>query len=213
MSAMAVVGLTGGIGVGKSTVAAMLSNDGAVVVDVDAVGRDVLEPDGGAFEGVVDAFGTAILDDDGRIDRAALAAAVFGAENRLADLEAISHPAINDRLRDLVAHHAGAGIELVVLDMAVLAESTLGRGPNGPIYDRVVVVEAPLALRLERLGGRGTGEADARARMAAQASDEERRLLADVVIVNDGDLAALRARVDTLAPSIAAWITQARHRR
>ena len=201
-----VIGLTGGMGVGKSTVAALLAEGGASVIDVDGVGRDVLEPDGGAYDGVVATFGSAVLDDDGRIDRAALAAEVFGGDGRLDDLEAISHPAINAVLAERVASAAST----VVLDMAVLTESRLGWVGEERLYQRVIVVEAPLELRIERLAeGRGVPESDARARIASQASDHDRRLLADLIITNDADLSALRSEVDRCRPTVAAWEAQA----
>ena len=201
-----VIGLTGGMGVGKSTVAALLAEGGASVIDVDGVGRDVLEPDGLAYDGVVATFGSAVLDDDGRIDRAALAAEVFGGDGRLDDLEAISHPAINAVLAERVASAAST----VVLDMAVLTESRLGWVGEERLYQRVIVVEAPLELRIERLAeGRGVPESDARARIASQASDHDRRLLADLIITNDADLSALRSEVDRCRPTVAAWEAQA----
>lgn len=201
-----VIGLTGGIGVGKSTVSAALGRRGAEVIDVDGVGRAVLEPEGGAYRGVVDAFGQQVVSSDGTIDRAALAAVVFGPDNRLAELEAISHPAINERLaREVDASTA----DVVVLDMAVLAESRLGWLGEDRLYQRVVVVEAPDAVRIPRLVERGMTEADARARMAAQASDTDRRRLADVVVTNDGDLGQLDATVQRLMPTVAAWMLQA----
>lgn len=200
-----VIGLTGGMGVGKSTVAAMLAEGGALVIDVDGVGRDVLEPGGGAHDGVVAAFGPGILDTGGRIDRAALAAEVFGGTGRLEDLEAISHPAINTVLAERVA----AAASTLVLDMAVLTESRLGWAGERRLYHRVVVVESPLELRIQRLGeGRGVSESDARARIASQATDHDRRLLADLVITNDGDLVELRREVDRCRPTIAAWEVQ-----
>lgn len=201
-----VIGLTGGMGVGKSTVAAMLAEGGASVIDVDGVGRAVLEPDGGAYDGVVAAFGDSIVDHDGTIDRAALAAEVFGGAGRLDELEAISHPAINE----VLAAEVASATSTVVLDMAVLTESRLGWVGERRLYQRVVVVEAPVELRIRRLvEGRGVSESDAHARIASQASDHDRRLLADLVISNDGDLAALRAEVDRCRPTIAAWEVQA----
>lgn len=194
---MRIVGLTGGMGAGKSTVAAMLAGRGATVIDVDALGREVLEPGGEAYTAVVARFGPVVVAADGRIDRAALAGVVFDNPAALADLQAISHPAIN---RVLDRRLDGVEAAVVVLDMAILVESHLGRDlPSGRGYDTVVVVEAPLEVRVARLvSARGVNEADARARIAAQASDEARRAVADHVIVNDGDLAALEAQVDAL---------------
>jgi dephospho-CoA kinase len=185
------------MGAGKSTVAAMLAGRGAAVIDVDALGREVLEPGGEAYTAVVARFGPVVVAGDGRIDRAALAGVVFDNPATLADLQAISHPAIN-RVLDRLLDGVEAGV--VVLDMAILVESHLGRDlPSGRGYDTVVVVEAPLEVRVARLvSARGVDEADARARIAAQASDEARRAVADHVIVNDGDLAALEAQVDAL---------------
>lgn len=198
---MRVVGLCGGIGAGKSTVAALLADHGAVVVDVDAMGRSVLtEPD--VRDAVVEEFGSGVLAADGTVDRAALAAQVFACEGRLGDLEAISHPAINRalgrRLDELES--ADRPPVLVVLDMAVLVESDLGRLDDGRGYGEVVVVEADREVRLRRLAGRGMDRADAEARMASQATDAERRASADHVLVNDGDERDLAAAVAHLHP-------------
>ena len=187
-----VVGLTGGIGSGKSTVAAMLGSLGAFVVDCDGLGRRVIEPHGRAYARVVDRFGPDIVRDDGHIDRGALAAIVFRDEAELAALNAISHPAIDAEIADRIAD--APMDQMVVLDMAVLVETDLGAGQ----YDTVVVVEAPLTVRLARLVRRGMTEDDARARIASQASDEQRREVADFVIDNGGDIDDLRDEVTTL---------------
>ena len=196
---MLVVGLTGGIGAGKSTAAARFAELGAVVIDVDAIGREVLASGGRAESGVIDVFGPGILDEDGCIDRGKVAAEVFGRPDRLAALEAISHPAINAELDMQLQDLADGGeFQVVVLDMAVLTESRLGQLESGRGYTKVVVVEAPEEVRLPRLLERGLTEDQARARMASQATDEERRALAHHVIVNDGspeDLAVATDRV------------------
>ena len=185
---MLVVGLTGGIGAGKSTAAARFAELGAAVIDVDAIGREVLAPGGRAEQGV--------LDGRGRIDRARVAAEVFGRPDRLAALEAVSHPAINAELDSRLQELADGGeAGVVVLDMAVLAESRLGQLESGRGYTRVVVVEAPVEVRLPRLVERGLTEEQARARMASQATDAQRRALADHVIVNDGSPDELGAAV------------------
>ena len=186
---MLLVGLTGGIGSGKSTVAAMFAELGAIVIDVDALGRAVLEPGGRAYDAVVAEFGAGILDAAGRIDRAALASQVFDDPAALARLTAISHPAINADLRESIA--ALPADAVVVLDMAILVESTLGAG----LYTTVITVEAPVDVRIARAAARGMAADDVRARMSAQATDAERRARADIVIVNDGDLDTLRSRV------------------
>jgi len=194
---MLVVGLTGGIGAGKSTAAARFAELGAAVIDVDAIGRDVLAPGGRAEQGVIDAFGPGITDDNGNIDRSKVAAEVFGRSDRLAALEAISHPAINAELDIQLQELAERGeVQMVVLDMAVLTESRLGQLESGRGYTQVVVVESPEAVRMPRLIERGLTEEQARARMASQATDAERRAIADHVIVNDGTPEELAAAVD-----------------
>jgi dephospho-CoA kinase len=198
-----IVGLTGGIGSGKSTVAGLLAGHGAAVVDVDAVGRAVIAPGGRAEAAVLAEFGPGVADADGHIDRAALAGAVFGDAAALARLTAISHPAINAELVDRI--DALPADSIVVLDMAILVESHLGRIDPAHSYSRVVVVEAPEALRVERAVARGMREADVRARIASQATDAERRAVADVVVANDADLATLTERVDALWQQLLAW--------
>ena len=195
--AVLVVGLTGGIGAGKSTAAARFGELGAVVIDVDAIGREVLAPGGRAESGVVDAFGPGILGEDGHIDRGKVAAEVFGRADRLEALEAVSHPAINTELDSRLLELAEAGeVDVVVLDMAVLTESRLGQLESGRGYTQVVVVEAPGEVRLPRLLERGLTEEQARARMASQATDAQRRAIADHVIVNDGSPEELASAVD-----------------
>lgn len=204
VAAVLIIGLTGGIGSGKSTAAAMLAERGATVIDVDELGRVVIAPGGRAAGAVIDAFGPQIVDDAGHIDRAALARTVFGQPEELARLTAISHPAINEELSARLG--ALADDAIVVLDMAVLTESSLGRGERlearGHAYSRVLVVEAAAEIRVERAVARGMAEADVRNRMAAQASDEERRAIADIVIRNDGDVGQLERRVDAIWPAL-----------
>ncbi|MDE0615286.1 MAG: dephospho-CoA kinase [bacterium] len=196
---MLVVGLTGGIGAGKSTAAARFAELGAAVIDVDAIGREVLASGGRAESGVIDVFGPGILDEDGCIDRGKVAAEVFGRPDRLAALEAISHPAINAELDMQLRDMADGGeVQVVVLDMAVLTESRLGQLESGRGYTKVVVVEAPEEVRLPRLLERGLTEDQARARMGSQATDEERRALAHHVVVNDGTPEELAAAVDQI---------------
>jgi len=194
-----VIGLTGGIGSGKSTVARMLAAKGAAVVDVDIVGREVAEVGGRAHDRVVERFGPGVVT-DGALDRAALAAIVFSDPAELAALEAISHPAINEVLAERVAELDADAV--VILDMAVLVESQLGRWPGGG-YGQVIVVDAPVEIRIERAVARGMNEDDARRRMANQAGDAERRAVADHWIDNAGDETALAAQVDALWTGLA----------
>jgi len=185
------VGLTGGIGSGKSTVAGLLADKGAVVVDADEVARAVVEPGEPAFAALVERFGDAIVSPDGGLDRAALAAVAFATDEERRALEAITHPAINEEFgRRLAAAPADA---VVVCDVPLLAEAPTARARG---YRAIIVVEAPRALRLERLERRGVDRADAERRMAAQASDEERRALATFLVDNAGTPEDLRRRVD-----------------
>lgn len=187
---MLLVGLTGGIGSGKSTVAELLAARGAWIVDADAVARAVVEPGSPALARLVARFGEEILDRDGALDRAALARLAFADDESRRDLEAITHPAINEEfLRRMQEAPADS---IVVCDVPLLAESKQAQARGYPI---VIVVEAPREVRLERLEDRGVDRADAEARMGAQASDDARRSLATHVIDNSGDRAALEAQV------------------
>jgi dephospho-CoA kinase len=185
------VGLTGGIGAGKSTVADLLAARGAVIVDADEVARAVVEPGQPALAKLVDRFGAGIIDTDGRLDRAALAKLAFVDDESRRDLEAITHPAINDEFSRRMAEAPSDAI--VVLDVPLLVESPQARARG---YQTVIVVEAPRDIRLARLEARGVDRADAEARMAAQVSDEERRKIATHVVDNSGDQVALERQID-----------------
>jgi dephospho-CoA kinase len=187
------VGLTGGIGAGKSTVAELLAARSAVVVDADQVARAVVEPGQPALAKLVERFGDGILDADGRLDRTALAKVAFSDEDSHRDLEGITHPAINEEFTRRVAEAPGDAI--VVLDVPLLAESEQAR--KRP-YQTVIVVEAPREVRLARLEARGVDRVDAEARMSAQAGDEERRKLATYIVDNGGDRPALERRVEEI---------------
>jgi dephospho-CoA kinase len=193
---MLIVGLTGGIGAGKTSVAACLAGHGATVIDVDALGREVLEPNGRAAPAVAAEFGDSILAADGQIDRVALARTVFGRPDELSRLTAISHPAINAELVERIDRVTPDAI--VILDMAILVESNLGRGDPAHSYRMVVTVEAPLEVRVARAVARGMREDEIRRRIASQATDEERRRVADFVIANDGNAEQLAQRVDAV---------------
>lgn len=184
------IGLTGGIGSGKTTAARRFAELGALVVDSDAVAREVVEPGTEGLAAVVAEFGPQVLDGAGRLDRPALAVVVFGDEDARGRLNGILHPRIRRRVTELI-EAAPAGT-VVVQDVPLLVETGLAGA-----FDLVVVVEAPAAVRERRLvADRGMPAEQARSRMAAQASDAQRRAVADVVLVNDGTPEELRAQVD-----------------
>ena len=188
---MLVVGLTGGIGSGKSTVSALLAAKGAVVVDADAVVHELQRPGTTVFEAMVDRFGNGIVAADGSLDRSAVADIVFNDPDALADLNGIVHPAVGAeivrRMDELSTTDA-----VVVLDVPLMVESARGYPVAGLI---VVDVDPEVAVR-RLVEQRGMREDDARARIARQASREERRARADVVIENSGSLDDLAAQVD-----------------
>ncbi len=188
------VGLTGGIGSGKSTVATRLAEHGVPVVDADQVAREIVEPGEQALDDLVAHFGERILDADGRLDRAGLAKLAFVDEEQRAALNAITHPRIAERIDSRLQQLEDEGVEIAVLDHPLLLEGD----PTGQV-DTIVVVLAPEDVRVRRLvEQRGLDEDDVRARMRAQVSDEVRRNVADHVIDNDGDLEVLRGRTDAL---------------
>ena len=166
------------------------------MVDADRIAREVVEPGTAGLAAVVAEFGSGILASDGSLDRAAMAGIVFADPARRAALEAIVHPLVGRRSAELLA--AAPEGAVVVYDVPLLAESAGGALGRTSEFDRIVVVEAPLQARVERLVARGLSEPDARARIAAQATDERRRAIADHVLVNDGDLALLDAAADRL---------------
>lgn len=190
---MRLVGLTGGIGAGKSTVSSGLARRGAVIVDADRIAREVVAPGGPAYQGVVDRFGSEILLPDGTIDRPALAALVFADDQARADLNGITHPAVGQVMVAEVAEHAGTD-HVVVLDIPLLAEG--GGRTRWPVAG-VIVVDLDPDTALQRLvDQRGMDPADARARIAAQASREDRLALADFVVDNSGTPADLERELD-----------------
>lgn len=196
---MLLVGLTGGIGSGKSTVAALLRQRGAVVVDADVIARQVVEPKTPALAALVDRFGEQILDSNGKLDRAKLAELAFATEESRRALEAITHPAINEEFtRQMLTAPPDA---IVICDVPLLAESDQARNRGYPV---VIVVESPIEVRLDRLEQRGITREDAWRRISAQASDEERRELATILIDNSGDLSALTERVGQVATELEA---------
>lgn len=185
-------GLTGGIGAGKSTVATRLVERGAVLVDSDVIAREVVEPGTEGLAAIVEAFGRDVLDADGRLDRPALAAVVFADSGARRTLDGIVHPLVRARSDEIVA--AAAPDAIVVQDIPLLVE-----GGMAPAFPLVVVVGVDAEERVRRLvSARGMAEQDARARIAAQATDEQRRAVADVWLDNSGDPEDTRRRVDAL---------------
>jgi dephospho-CoA kinase len=183
------IGLTGGIGSGKSTVAALLAQHGARVVDADRIAREVVEPGTPGLAAVVAEFGEGVVTADGALDRPALAARVFGDPAARARLDAVVHPLVRARAAELVA--AAPAEAVVVQDVPLLVET----GQAGS-FDLVLVVETDPGTRVARLVDRGLTADDARARIASQATDEQRRAVADVLLRNDGDREALAAQVE-----------------
>ena len=195
---MLTLGLTGGIGSGKSTVSALLEERGAVVVDADRIVRELQQPGEPVFEAMVEAFGDGIVAPDGSLDRQAVADIVFADDDALKRLNAIVHPAVGQRIAERLAELAGTD-EVVVLDIPLLVES--GRDDMAA----VIVVDVDPELAVERLvEHRGFDANDARARIARQVSRDDRLAKADVVLDNSGDVDALRQQVDELWAKIEA---------
>lgn len=190
---MLLVGLTGGIGSGKSTVARLLEERGAVVIDADRLAREAVREGSEAFDRVVEVFGSRIVGPDGELDRAVLAEEVFADPVRRASLEAIVHPEVARLFAEQVEEHRDTD-RIVVYVTPLLAELGLA-----PAFDVVVVVTASPEARVRRVvTGRGLEEADVRSRMAAQSNDERRAEIADILIDNEGDLGYLDVQVGGL---------------
>lgn len=182
---MLVVGLTGGIGSGKSTVSALLAERGAVIVDADAIHRENMSPGGRVHDAVLARFGT--------VDRPTLASIVFNDPAALADLNALTHPAVGAVIAERLAEQAATD-NVVVLDIPLLVE---GQNRGGYPLAGVIVVDAPVEVAARRLvEQRGMDEADARARIAAQATRDQRLAMADFAVDNRGSLDDLRSEVD-----------------
>jgi dephospho-CoA kinase len=182
------LGLTGGIGSGKSTAARMFADLGAIVIDADAIAKEVLEPGQVGYESVVNNFGEDILDSSGNIDRLILAGKVFGDTTKLKELEEIVHPAVANKVAQ-IRESLPAG-STIIYDTPLLIERSLQQQ-----FDQVIVVLAPEALRAQRLLARGLAQNDIIARMSNQATDEQRREIANYVIDNSSTLVELREEV------------------
>ena len=188
-----VIGLTGGIGSGKSTVGRLLVERGAVLVDADAIVRELQEPGQPVFVAMVERFGDGIVAPDGTLDRQAVADIVFNDPDALQDLNAIVHPAVGAEVLARVEANRDTD-NIVIADIPLL-----DRGRSALPIDEVIVVDTPVDVAVDRLVRfRGFSEADARARVANQVSREERLAMADHVVENSGDEAALEAQVDAL---------------
>lgn len=187
---MRLVGLTGGIGAGKSTVSAALAARGAVIVDADQVARDVQSPGSPVLARMAERFGATVIAADGTLDRAAVAAIVFSDPDALAALNAIVHPAIGAEMNRRVLEQADTD-RLVVMDIPLLTENPR-EGLQG-----IIVVDVPVDIQMARLvGGRGFSEDDARARIARQATREQRLASASIVVDNSGSVDELAPQVD-----------------
>lgn len=199
---MKIVGLTGGIGSGKSTVADRLAQHGIAIIDADAIARQVVVAGSPVLAALVDEFGDEIVQEDGTLDRGRLAALAFASEDAHRRLEAITHPAINVALRAAIA----AAVERNDGAVAVVDHPLLIETGQADTFDALIVVVAPGKLRRERLvADRGMAPADVDARMAAQTDDTTRRNAADWVIDNDGDLEALYRRSDEVSSELVSW--------
>jgi dephospho-CoA kinase len=189
---MILVGLTGGIGSGKSTVSAALAARGAVIVDADQVVRDVQQPGSPVLGKLAERFGAAVIAVDGSLDRAALAAIAFADPEALKDLNGIVHPAVGAEMNRQVMDHVATD-RVVILDIPLLTEN-----PREGLQGKIVV-DVPVETQVERLVQfRGFDEADARARIARQATREQRLEGADFVVDNSGDLDALAPQIERL---------------
>jgi dephospho-CoA kinase len=188
---MRIIGLTGGIGSGKSTVSAMLQNLGATVVDADVGARAVVEPGQPALQEIRERFGSEVFDRDGSLDRDRLADVVFADEGAREDLNAITHPRVRAWIAEQMQAAAAAGAATVVLDIPLLFESGLTAG-----LDDIVVVWCPVETQVARAVGRGLREADVRARIASQMPLDDKRERATMVIDNSGSKEDTRAQVE-----------------
>lgn len=189
------IGLTGGIGAGKSTVSKMLAERGAAIVDADQIARDLQAAGSPVLAAMAERFGDQIIRDDGELDRAAVAAIVFSDEEALKDLNGIVHPAMQAEIQAQIDAHLGTD-RLVVLDFPLLGEN-----PRKGLA-ATVVVDIPYELAVERAVGRGMDEDDVRNRINSQISRERRLESATHVLDNSGTLESLTAEVDALWPEL-----------
>lgn len=186
------IGLTGGIGAGKSEVSKRLASHGAIIIDADLIAREVVAPGTSGLTAVIEAFGPGVLGPDGALDRAVLGDIVFADKDKLATLNAIVHPLVGARMREL--EESAGPSSIIVHDVPLIAENDLGSS-----YDLVIVVDAPPRLQLDRLVRlRGMTGEQSQARMAAQAARDQRLSIADIVVDNSSSLAELDRQVGDL---------------
>ena len=191
------IGLTGGIASGKSTVSAILRDLGAVVIDADALAREVVEKGTPGLAAVVGEFGAGLLTADGELDRAAMGALVFNDESARRRLEAIVHPLVFERIVDLETHAPEGSV--IVHDIPLLAESGRAAAPDRGGFDAVIVVDVPPEVQVERMvRDRSWTREDALARIAAQAAPEDRRAIATYLVENTGTREELRREVERI---------------
>jgi dephospho-CoA kinase len=194
---MKLIGVTGGIASGKSTVSKRFAQLGAVVVDADALAREVVEPGTAGLAEIERVFGPSVIAPDGSLDRPALGAIVFADADKRAQLNAITHPAIWTRGKQLFAAAEAENPDVIIVyDVPLLAEAAEDRPMK---FDSIVVVQADIATRVDRMVNlRGMSRDEAERRLGAQASDDERLRIADVVIDSNGTLEHTREQVDSL---------------
>lgn len=190
---MKIIGLTGGIGSGKSEIAAYLKELGAAVIDADKVGHEILNPGAPGWQKVVEAFGKEICDSEGRIDRKKLAKIVFQDPQAIEKLNGITHPAILDEIKSRLKNFEKQGYKAAVVEAALLIEAGWA-----PFMDRIWLSIAPKDITLARLSKRGLSDQEAKARIAAQIPGETKIKQASAVIVNDGSIQELRQKVAKL---------------
>ena len=204
---MIIVGLTGGIGSGKSTVSAALVDRGAILIDADAITHELQEPGMAVFEAIVERFGRAMLRDDGRLDRPAVAAIVFADEQALKDLNAIVHPKVRELIAARIEDNVGSDA-VVVLDIPLLADGPKRKGKPHYNMQAVLVVDCPIDMAVDRLVRyRGFDEDDARRRIASQVNRADRVAMADFVIDNSGTIEDLNEQLSAAWT----WLTGLEH--
>ena len=196
---MEIIGITGGIGSGKTAVSKYLESKGYVVIDADLLARDLVRPGSGGLGALVECFGESILTPDGGLDRRALADIVFSDERRRLDMEAILHGRISDMIGALLEKNRSEGVRLLFLCAPLLIETGL-HGETGSVW----LIEAGESERIRRVRARdGVSDKAVRERMSAQLPFEEKKKFADVIIDNSGDLEGLYKQVDALLCSLA----------